>query len=71
MKAVSLFSNCGAGNVGYAAAGFKFAVIAEIIKRRLVVASVNHPDAAAVHGDLRKTWPVAVDAFIETHGLEC
>ncbi len=70
MKAVSLFSNCGAGDVGYAAAGFKFAVIAEIIKRRLVIASINHPDAASVHGDLRKTWPVAVDAFIETHGLE-
>lgn len=71
MKAVSFFSNCGAGDVGYAAAGFKFEVIAEIIERRLMVASLNHSSAIAVHGDLRQTWPVAVDAFREAHGFEC
>ena len=70
MKAVSFFSNCGAGDVGYAAAGFQFEVIAEIIEKRLQVASLNHPDATAVPGDLRQTYTIAVDAFREKHGLE-
>ena len=70
MKAVSFFSNCGAGDTGYAAAGFDFTVIAEIVTRRLAIASLNHPSSTAVPGDLRKTWPVAVDAFREAHGHE-
>jgi len=70
VKAVSLFSNCGAGDAGYAAAGFKFNVISEIVQRRLAVASLNHPKATAVHGDLRQTWPAVVDAFREMHGSE-
>ena len=70
MKAVSLFSNCGAGDAGYAAAGFEFKVISEIVQRRLKVASLNHPNATAVQGDLRITWPVMVDAYREAHGSE-
>ena len=70
MKAVSLFSNCGAGDAGYAAGGFEFKVISEIVQRRLTVASLNHPNATAVQGDLRITWPVVVDAYREAHGSE-
>jgi len=68
MKAISLFSNCGAGDVGYAAAGFEFEVISEIIERRISVASLNHPNATAVCGDLRLTWPHVVDSFREYYG---
>ncbi len=70
MKAISLFTNCGAGDVGYAAAGFQFKVISEIVKRRITVASLNLPDAIAVLGDLRSTWPCVVDAFREFEGSE-
>ena len=70
MKAVSLFSNCGAGDAGYAAAGFEFKVISEIVQRRLTVASLNHPEATAVQGDMRSTWPAVVDAYREAHGSE-
>ena len=70
MRAVSLFSNCGAGDVGFAAAGFRFRVVSELIERRLEVTRLNHPDAVAVSGDLRTTWPVVVDSFREAHGDE-
>ena len=53
-EAVSLFSNCGAGDVGFARAGFRFRVLAEIDERRLDVALRNHPDASGVVGDLRE-----------------
>ena len=68
MRAVSLFSNCGAGDVGYAAAGFRFGVISEVVDRRLEVAALNHPGAKPISGDLRTTWPLVVDAFREAHG---
>lgn len=70
MRAVSLFSNCGAGDVGFASAGFRFRVVSELVEKRLEVARLNHPDAVAVLGDLRKTWPVVVDSFREAHGSE-
>ena len=70
MKAVSLFSNCGAGDVGFAAAGFGFEVVSELIDKRLAVASLNHPDAVPVLGDLRKTWPIVVDSFRVAYGSE-
>ena len=70
MRAVSLFSNCGAGDVGFAAAGFRFRVVSELVEKRLEVARLNHPGAAAVSGDLRRTWPVVVDSFREAHGSE-
>ena len=68
MNAVSLFSNCGAGDIGFAAAGFEFQVISELVEKRLDVAMLNHPDAVPVPGDLRLTWPNVVDAFRESHG---
>ena len=70
MKAVSLFSNCGAGDVGFAAAGFQFRVVSELVEKRLEVARLNHPDAVAVSGDLRETWPLVVDSYREAHGSE-
>lgn len=63
MHAVSLFSNCGAGDVGYHRAGFKFDVLAEIDPRRLAVAALNHPNATPIPGDLRSTWALARDKF--------
>lgn len=56
MKAVSLFSNCGAGDIGYKQAGFEFKVMAELDPSRLAVALANHPTAVGVPGDLRTTW---------------
>jgi DNA (cytosine-5)-methyltransferase 1 len=60
--AVSLFSNCGAGDLGYARAGFEFLVMAEIRKERLAVALRNHPKAKGVPGDLRETWGEVVSS---------
>lgn len=66
--AVSLFSNCGAGDLGYAKAGFHFEVMAELDPRRLSVCLLNHRDAVGVPGDLRKTWPLVVDKYFDTNG---
>lgn len=66
--AVSLFSNCGAGDVGFAEAGFRFRVMAEIDRRRLRVAALNHQGAAAVWGDLRDTWVEVVTCYQTTIG---
>lgn len=68
MRAVSLFSNCGAGDVGFAAAGFRFSVLSELVEKRLEVAKLNHTNAISVLGDIRKTWPLVVDSFRERHG---
>ena len=62
-SAVSLFSNCGAGDVGYAKAGFSFRVMAEIEQRRLAVALANHKHACGVPGDLRFTWREVIASF--------
>ena len=70
LNAVSLFSNCGAGDVGYAKAGFTFKVMAEIEQRRLAVALANHPDACGVPGDLRFTWREVVESFRSDAGPE-
>ena len=64
--AVSLFSNCGAGDLGFAAAGFRFRVMAELQRSRLDVALCNHPGAAGVPGDLTKTWGDVVDRWRRT-----
>jgi DNA (cytosine-5)-methyltransferase 1 len=63
LPAVSLFSNCGAGDLGYSRAGFEFDVMAELDPRRLSIASLNLPDAATVPGDLRETWPRVVEQY--------
>jgi DNA (cytosine-5)-methyltransferase 1 len=60
--AVSLFANCGAGDLGYARAGFDFLVMAEVKDRRLNVALKNHPKAKGIPGDLRQTWRQVVEA---------
>lgn len=63
LRAISLFSNCGAGDVGFRQAGFNFDVMAELDWRRLEVAMLNHPRAVGVAGDLRMTLPEVVDAY--------
>lgn len=68
LKAVSLFSNCGAGDVGFAQAGFNFEVMAELDPRRLDVALLNHPTALGVPGDLRETLPDVVTAYRDRVG---
>lgn len=67
-RAVSLFSNCGAGDVGYAKAGFKFEVMAELDPRRLEVSLLNHPNATGVAGDLCKTWPKVIEEYRKRAG---
>lgn len=67
MNAASLFSNCGPGDIGFAAARFDSQVISEIVEKRLAVATLGHPDAVPVPGDLRRTWPNVVDKKL--HGL--
>ena len=66
-RAVSLFTNCGAGDIGFAQAGFRFDVLAEIDSRRLEVAALNLPSASVVSGDLRRTWPEVVSAYRKLH----
>lgn len=68
MKAVSLFSNCGAGDVGYKQAGFEFRVMAELNPHRIAVALANHPSAVGVPGDLRETWPTVVEKWRASEG---
>lgn len=63
LEAVSLFSNCGAGDLGFREAGFRFRVMAELCEGRLSVALLNHPGAEGVPGDLRSTWPAVVRAW--------
>lgn len=70
LRAVSLFSNCGAGDLGYRRAGFRFDVMAELDPRRLEVALLNHPGADGIPGDLRDTWPQAVQAWRQARGDE-
>ena len=69
LRAVSLFSNCGAGDVGYRDAGFRFDVMAELDPRRLEVCLLNHTSAEGVPGDLRKTWRTVVKKYRERAGL--
>ena len=66
--AVSLFSNCGAGDVGFGAAGFRFRVMAELVEDRLDVALRNHLNGEGVPGDLRKTWREVVERWRLLHG---
>lgn len=68
LRAVSLFSNCGAGDVGYRNAGFRFDVMAELDPKRLEVCLLNHEHAEGVAGDLRKTWPKVVKKYRERAG---
>ena len=70
LRAVSVFSNCGAGDVGYRRAGFKFDVMAELEPHRLQVALWNHPGAVGIQGDIRQTWETVVRAYREIAGAE-
>lgn len=74
-EAVSLFSNCGAGDWGFREAGFRFAAMAELEEDRLELCRWNHqqlPDGNRlaeenfVPGDLRKTWTTVVNRFEES-----
>jgi DNA (cytosine-5)-methyltransferase 1 len=62
-RAISLFSNCGAGDVGYRRAGFQFDVMAELDPRRLEVCLLNHSGAVGVPSDLRNTWPTVIKKY--------
>ena len=68
LDAVSLFSNCGAGDIGFSAAGFRFRVVAELVRSRLRIALRNHREAEGVLGDLRRTWRDVVDRWRWLHG---
>ena len=70
LRAVSLFTNCGAGDIGFANAGFRFDVLAEIDRRRLRVAALNLPSASVIPGDLRNTWPDVVAAYRDRRNQE-
>jgi DNA (cytosine-5)-methyltransferase 1 len=63
LRAVSLFSNCGAGDLGFSQAGFTFYVMAELDPRRLQVALLNHRKATGVPGDLRATLGDVIAAY--------
>lgn len=67
-RAVSLFSNCGAGDIGYKSAGFHFDVMAELDPRRLEICLLNHPEAVGIPGDLRDTWTQVVETYREKAG---
>ena len=67
-SAVSLFSNCGAGDVGYKLAGFDFKIMAELDPRRLEVCGRNHRNARLISGDLRRTSRQVVDLYANEFG---
>lgn len=69
-KAVSLFSNCGAGDIGYRQAGFNFEVMAELEPSRLEVCLLNHPGATGVSGDIRETWKKVIAEYRKRAGDE-
>ncbi|MEL6929139.1 MAG: DNA cytosine methyltransferase [Cyanobacteria bacterium J06600_6] len=66
-NAVSLFSNCGAGDFGYKKAGFNFVVMAELQKKRAEVCKLNHPRAKVIEGDLRETWTDVIKLYQEKY----
>ncbi|MEL7222654.1 MAG: DNA cytosine methyltransferase [Bacteroidota bacterium] len=68
LRAVSLFSNCGAGDYGYREAGFDFKVCAELEPRRADVCSLNHPNAEVIIGDLRESWSEVVSSYKKKFG---
>jgi DNA (cytosine-5)-methyltransferase 1 len=68
LDAISLFSNCGAGDVGYRDAGFRFRVMAELVPHRLEVALLNHSSAQGIEGDLRETLPQVVSRWRASQG---
>ena len=68
LDAVSLFSNCGAGDVGYRDAGFRFVIMAELLAYRLDVAAMNHPGTMSIPGDLRGTLTKVVDSWRSLRG---
>jgi DNA (cytosine-5)-methyltransferase 1 len=70
LRAVSLFSNCGAGDVGFRQAGFEFEVMAELDPRRLAVALRNHPGAHGIPGDICHTWQAVIDVYRSRAGVE-
>ncbi|MFI0424574.1 DNA cytosine methyltransferase [Spongiactinospora sp. 9N601] len=67
LSAVSLFSNCGVGDLGFKQAGFRFDVMAELDWRRLEVAQLNHPESTCIPGDLRVTWKQVVKTYKSLH----
>ncbi|MCY3794907.1 MAG: DNA cytosine methyltransferase, partial [Gammaproteobacteria bacterium] len=71
LGAISLFSNCGAGDLGYSQAGFRFRTMAELVASRLDVALLNHPESVGIVGDLRETWREVVAAWRESNGSRC
>ena len=70
LRAVSLFSNCGAGDLGYRRGGFRFEILAELEPHRLDVALRNHPRAQGVCGDLRHTLTQVLALWRERRGDE-
>ncbi len=70
LSAVSLFTNCGAGDIGFSRAGFRFEVLAEIDRHRLAVASLNLSGSSVILGDLRHTWPEVVSAYQDRRDRE-
>ncbi len=63
LHAVSLFTNCGAGDFGYQKAGFSFRVVAEKDHRRAKVAAHNLKGSVSVPGDVRETLDEVVAAW--------
>lgn len=70
MNAISLFSNCGAGDLGFKQAGFNFKILSEIEEKRIRVAKLNHPRAITVQGDLTSTWQDVISIYNENFGNE-
>src|SRR5690606_12609900 len=68
LTAVSMFTNCGAGDFGFAQAGFRLEVLPELEERRLQIAKLNHPPATGIPGDVRETWPAIVAAHRAIRG---
>jgi len=79
LPAISLFSNCGAGDLGFRRARFQFLLMAELLSERLEICRWNHqdfedartlPEENFVEGDLRTTWKEVCGRWKITMGEE-
>lgn len=69
LRAISFFTNCGAGDVGYQQAGFRFRIVAEKETRRLEVARLNLTgDPQCFAGDVRDHLDEIVEAWEANEG---
>jgi DNA (cytosine-5)-methyltransferase 1 len=68
--AVELFCGAGGTSLGFAEAGFSVALGLDVHAPSVATFSDNHPQAAAILGDIRKVKPAEVSSAIGRRGID-